>query len=126
MIIFAKTEMDISNSFNRNMQELRIKEIIKQRGMTIGDLAEKLGVSRQALSRQIQGKLLVETAERIAMALDVPIWQLFVSEEDVLSESERQQKHTTSDFCAFMKMGEKVCYVSSLEEARNILSDWEK
>lgn len=118
--------MDISNSFNRNMQELRIKEIIKQRGMTIGDLAEKLGVSRQALSRQIQGKLLVETAERIAMALDVPIWQLFVSEEDVLSESERQQKDTTSDFCAFMKMGEKVCYVSSLEEARNILSDWEK
>lgn len=118
--------MDISNSFNRNMQELRIKEIIKQRGMTIGDLAEKLGVSRQALSRQIQGKLLVETAERIAMALDVPIWQLFVSEEDVLSESERQQKHTTSDFCAFMKMGEKVCYVSSLEEVRNILSDWEK
>lgn len=118
--------MNISNSFNRNMQELRIKEIIKQRGMTIGDLAEKLGVSRQALSRQIQGKLLVETAERIAMALDVPIWQLFVSEEDVLSESERQQKHTTSDFCAFMKMGEKVCYVSSLEEARKILSDWEK
>lgn len=33
--------MDISNLFNRNMKELRIKEIIRQRGMTIGDLAEK-------------------------------------------------------------------------------------
>lgn len=108
------------------MQELRIKEIIKQRGMTIGELADKLGVSRQALSRQIQGKLLVETAERIAQALDVPIWQLFVSEQDILSGHEALQKDVPSDFCAFMRMGEKVCYVSSIDEAKKILEEWEK
>lgn len=108
------------------MQELRIKEIIKQRGMTIGDLAEKLGVSRQALSRQIQGKLLVETAERIAHALDVPIWQLFVSEQDVLGGYEASHEDVQSDFCAFMRKGEKVCYVTSIEEAKGILADWEK
>ncbi len=55
----------------------RVKEILKERGITLNELAETLGVSRQALSRQVQGKMLIETAEKIAAALDVPLWQLF-------------------------------------------------
>ncbi len=55
----------------------RVKEILKERGITLNELAEALGVSRQALSRQVQGKMLIETAEKIAAALDVPLWQLF-------------------------------------------------
>lgn len=55
----------------------RIKDILKERGITLNELAETLGVSRQALSRQIKGKMLIETAEKIAAALDVPLWQLF-------------------------------------------------
>ena len=35
------------------------------------------------VSKQIQGKMLVETAHKIATALDVPIWQLFASPSDV-------------------------------------------
>ncbi len=42
-----------------------------------------MGVSRQALSRQVAGKLLVEKAEEIANALNVPMWQLFASSEEV-------------------------------------------
>ena len=62
---------------------MRIKEILKEKGMTVQELAEKLGISRQALSRQIQGKLLVETAQGIADALGVPLWQLFADPSDV-------------------------------------------
>lgn len=62
---------------------MRIKEILKEQGITQVDLAERLGISRQALGKQIQGKLLVETAERIASALGVPLWQLFASPEEV-------------------------------------------
>lgn len=56
---------------------MRIKEILKEKNMTVQGLAEKIGVSRQALSKQINGRLLVETAQKIADALDVPLWQLF-------------------------------------------------
>ena len=66
----------------------RIKEILKDKGMTVNDLADSLGVSRQALSKQIQGKMLVETAERIADALGVPLWQLFASPDGVRKENE--------------------------------------
>ena len=47
-----------------------------------------LEISRQALSKQIQGKMLVETAQRIAEALDVPMWQLFASPEEVRAKKD--------------------------------------
>ena len=61
----------------------RIKEILKEKGITVQELADMLEISRQALSKQIQGKMLVETAQRIASKLDVPLWQLFASPKDV-------------------------------------------
>lgn len=66
---------------------MRIKEILKEKGITLSQLADTMGVSRQALSRQVGGKLLVEKAEEIANALDVPIWQLFVSPNEVQKEN---------------------------------------
>lgn len=67
----------------------RIKEILKERGITLNELAETLGVSRQALSKQVQGKMLIETAEKIAKALDVPLWQLFVDPVEVSQDGSR-------------------------------------
>lgn len=64
----------------------RIKEILREKGMTLNELAETLGVTRQALSRQVQGKMLLETAEKIARALDVPMWQLFTDPSAVSDE----------------------------------------
>jgi transcriptional regulator with XRE-family HTH domain len=66
---------------------MRIKEILKEKGITLSQLADTMGVSRQALSRQVAGKLLVEKAEEIATALNVPIWQLFASSEEVQKEN---------------------------------------
>lgn len=61
----------------------RIKDILKEKNMSVNELADILGISRQALSKQIQGKMLVETAQKIATALGVPIWQLFVSPSEI-------------------------------------------
>ena len=62
---------------------MRIKEILKEKNMTVQELADILNISRQALSKQIQGKLLVETAQNIANALNVPIWQLFADPTEI-------------------------------------------
>lgn len=61
----------------------RIKDILKEKNMSVNELADILGISRQALSKQIQGKMLVETAQKIATALGVPIWQLFASPSEI-------------------------------------------
>ena len=65
----------------------RIKEVIKERGFTITSLADKLGIARESLSRMIVSPS-YPTLEKIASALDVPMWQLFVSPNDITGASE--------------------------------------
>ena len=61
----------------------RIKDILKERGITINELAEKMGLNRVTLSTQINGTANIVSYEKIATALNVPMWQLFASPEEV-------------------------------------------
>ena len=54
-----------------------VKEILKDKKLTLNDLAQKLGVSRQALYLQINNNPRISTLQRIADALGVPVGQLF-------------------------------------------------
>lgn len=92
---------------------MRIKEILKEKGITLSQLADTMGVSRQALSRQVAGKLLVEKAEEIANALNVPMWQLFVSPEEVAGNGE---------FIAFIKDGVNIYHANSWQELEKLIS----
>ena len=56
---------------------LRIKEVIKEKGMTVNSLAEKMRINRVGLRNHINGNPSVEVLERIAAALDVPVTELF-------------------------------------------------
>ena len=70
----------------------RIKEVIKKQGTTVQELAEKMGISRVGLSQHINGNPSVEVLERIATALDVPLWQLFASPEEVAKETKGETR----------------------------------
>lgn len=61
----------------------RIKEVLKEQGITINELADKMGISRVTLSTQINGTANIVSYEKIATALNVPMWQLFASLEEV-------------------------------------------
>lgn len=56
---------------------LRIKEVLKERGVSVMQLAQKLGVTRSACYQYINGNPTAECLERIAIALDVEIGELF-------------------------------------------------
>ena len=63
---------------------MRIKEVLKEKGITQQVLAEKLGVSYQSIKQTLNApSVTTSTLEKIAVVLDVPIWQLFVSPEEV-------------------------------------------
>ena len=65
---------------------LRIKEVIKERGTTVQDLAEQMGITRVGLSQHINGNPSVEVLERIASAIGCPVTELFEQpNKDVLS-----------------------------------------
>ena len=59
------------------MSNLRIKEILKEKGIYQKDLSEKIGVAEISLSRSINGNPSLDTLQKIADALNVPISELF-------------------------------------------------
>lgn len=59
------------------MEELRIKDILKQKGFTIIELSKKLGINRVTLSNIMSGNPTLETLNKIASALDCNVRDFF-------------------------------------------------
>lgn len=56
---------------------MRIKKLIKEKGITVAEVALRMGVTPPSLSRAINGNTTVEMLNRIAIALNVPVTDLF-------------------------------------------------
>ena len=57
---------------------LRVKELAKEKGLNIADVANRMGIKAPALSRIINGSnTTTDTLQKIANALGVPISELF-------------------------------------------------
>ncbi len=59
---------------------LRIKEICRQKGMTMGEIAEKIGISPVNLSASLNGNPTLNRLQEVADILGVEISDLFVKE----------------------------------------------
>ena len=59
------------------IEQLRIKEAIKEHGTSINEVAEKMGISRFTLSTHVNGNPSTEILLRIADAIGCPITELF-------------------------------------------------
>lgn len=56
---------------------MRIKELLKQKGITAKELAAKLSLSEGALSQSLNGNPTLERLTQIASALGVSVAELF-------------------------------------------------
>ncbi len=62
----------------------RIKELIREKGLTQEDVANKMGISRVAVNQMVNGNPSYPTLENFAKALNVEMWELFISREEVI------------------------------------------
>ena len=93
------------------MEKLRIKELLKLKGMTMNLLAEKLEINRVNLSNSINGNPTIATLEKIANVLDVSLSELFskpVAENVVIGyleyNGEVHKIESISDVESFVEM----------------------
>lgn len=65
---------------------LRLREILKNRHITIGQFSEMSGISQSNLSNYMMGKVspTLETLNKIAGTLKVDITELFKKEEEIV------------------------------------------
>lgn len=91
----------------------RIEEILKQRGLSKAAFAEMMGTSRQNVNALLKNPTRVKL-EEIAVALEVPMWQLFASPEEVASQ----------EFIAFFYHKGRTHTPSTMKEILDVLEAW--
>ena len=62
--------------------ELRIKELLKEKGIMHKELAEKLGVTDIALRASLKGNPTIGTLEKVANVLGVEVQELFAAPKE--------------------------------------------
>lgn len=77
----------------------RIKEIIKEKGYTQEELAEKLGMSRNGLYQIINGQPSMPSLIKIAEALGVELWELFADGREIAARYQEQDEETGTLLC---------------------------
>ena len=90
------------------MAKLRVKEIVKQRGLTLAKVAEMLDVHPVNLSTTLNGNPTIATLEKIANVLEVDFVELF----------EREDRPTIN---GYVKVGIEVVEVSSISDLEKVL-----
>lgn len=67
------------------MEELRIKEILKQQNKTMQDLADMIGINRVNLSNSLNGNPTLDRLKQVADCLNVDLKDLFkeTKKEDI-------------------------------------------
>lgn len=88
---------------------LRIKEVIKEKGMTVQILADKMGINRVGLSNHINGNPSVAILEKIATSLEVPIQELF-------------EREPNKNINGYIEIGTEIFKIASLQDIKNIIN----
>lgn len=91
----------------------RIEEILKQRGLSKAAFAEMMGTSRQNVNALLKNPTRAKL-EEIAVALEVPMGQLFASPEEVASQ----------EFIAFFYHKGRTHTPSTMKEILDVLEAW--
>ena len=63
-----------------------VKSIIKQKGYTIEQVAEKMGVTRVTLTQNLSRNPTMNTLQRVANAIDCRVGEFFLDEIEPLNE----------------------------------------
>ena len=91
------------------MTKLRVKQIVKQKGLTLAKVAEMLEIHPVNLTSALNGNPTLATLERIAKVLDV----------DVVDLIERENNHTIN---GFIKIDGDVLEISSIQDLEKALN----
>ena len=94
----------------------RIELLIKEKGYNMTSFAEKMNTTRQNLYAILKSPS-YPTLEKVAEALDVPMWQLFASPEEVKDDANT----ITCPHCGG-KIQNHVCQNIKIYEGKNTIN----
>lgn len=80
-----------------NENELRIREIMLEKGISVNEMSEKLGITRQSFYSIVNGNPTMSTLTKIAEILGVTVKKLFKDESNGnISNNEKKENDERS------------------------------
>lgn len=77
-----------------NENELRIREIMLEKGISVNEMSEKLGMTRQSFYSIVNGNPTMSTLAKIAEILGVTVKQLFKEDDNGnISNNEKEENN---------------------------------
>lgn len=103
---------------------MQITKVIKEHGLTITEVAERMGVTKGTLSNTISHRnMTVSKLRRIAQAVGCSISEFFADEE---TEKKKKESTNKPDFTALIDLGGEMYRADSLSQLEAIISTVEK
>ena len=94
--------------------ELRIVELAHSKGMTIADIAKKIGISRVNLSNSLNGNPTLSRLKEVAKILDVEVSELF--------KPISSKKSVTG----YLEFNGRIVKIDSIENIKKLIEEIEK
>lgn len=98
---------------------IRLKEIMRERGVNQRDLAEMLGISPGAVSQYMQRNVKVSTLEKICYVLGVELSDLFGEPKKVV---EYDEEYREAHVHGYIRIGKRIVEVNSIQELKDAVT----
>ena len=84
--------MPQKNNQKMNENKLRIREVMLEKGISVNEMSEKLGITRQSFYSIVNGNPTMSTLTKIAEILGVTVKKLFRDENNGnISDNEKEE-----------------------------------
>lgn len=96
----------------------KLKDTLKERGITQSDLAEMMDVSKASVMHMVNSDLKISVLARIAEALDVPL-AYFFEEDAPIKEEVYDEEYRRTHVHGYLRIGERIVEITSMQELRD-------
>lgn len=81
-----------------NENKLRIREVMLEKGISVNEMSEKLGITRQSFYSIVNGNPTMDTLIRIAKILGMNTKQLFKEDDNGnISDNEKEENNERNE-----------------------------
>lgn len=90
--------MPQKNNQKMNENKLKIREVMLEKGISVNEMSEKLGITRQSFYSIVNGNPTMSTLTKIAEILGVNIKQLFKEDDNGnISDNEKEENNERNE-----------------------------